>query len=164
MPYLIDGHNLIPKVPGMSLEALDDEDRLIEALQVYVRVSRHKVEVFFDQAPPTRGGRKTVGLVVVHYVRSGKLADQAILDRLRQLGHAARNWSVVTSDRQVQAGAREQGAQVVSSEHFSAEMRAAFNQAQVAQKENPAPPGPDELEDWMRLFRDRKKSGRDNVP
>ena len=50
MPYLIDGHNLIPKIPGLSLEMLDDEDRLIELLQEFARVRRQRIEVFFDQA------------------------------------------------------------------------------------------------------------------
>jgi predicted RNA-binding protein with PIN domain len=157
MPYLIDGHNLIPKVPGMSLRVIDDEDRLIAALQVFYRVRRQGVEVFFDQAPPTRGGRKTSGSVVVHYVRQGKTADQAILDRLQQLGKAARNWTVVTSDRQVRAGAHEHGASLLTSEEFSAQLQAAHQVAQTIQKENPdSAPSPDEVEEWLRLFRDRK--------
>ena len=155
MPYLIDGHNLIPKVPGMSLQAIDDEDRLVEALQEFYRTRRQKIEVFFDQAPPTRGGRKSAGSVVIHYVRQGKQADQAILERIHQLGKAIKNWTVVTSDRQVRAGAHDLGAMLLSSEEFVAEMQAARRAAQAAQKENPAPPGPDEIDEWLRLFRNR---------
>jgi uncharacterized protein len=155
MPYLIDGHNLIPKVPGMSLEAIDDEDRLVQALQDFYRSRRQKIEVFFDQAPPARGGRKSAGAVVIHNVRQGKQADQAILDRLRQLGKGVRSWTVVTSDRQVRAGARELGASLLSSEEFAAELLAARREAQTKQKENPAPPGPDEIDEWLRLFRNR---------
>ena len=155
MPYLIDGHNLIPKVPGMSLAEIDDEAILVETLQVYYRVRRQKIEVFFDQAPPTRGGRKSTGSVVIHSVRQGKTADQAILDRLGQLGKAAKNWTVVSSDRQVRAGARDLGASLLTSEEFAAQLMAARQAAQVQQKENPAPPGPDEVDDWLRLFRNR---------
>jgi len=155
MPYLIDGHNLIPKIPGMSLAEIDDETRLIEVLQDYYRVRRQRIEVFFDQAPPTRGGRKSVGSVVIHSVRQGKTADQAILDRLGQLGKSAKNWTVVSSDRQVRAGARDLGASLLSSEEFVAQLLAARRSAQVEQKENPAPPGPDEVDDWLRLFRNR---------
>ncbi len=156
MPYLIDGHNLIPKVPGMSLQAIDDEDRLVDALQVFYRARRQKIEVFFDQAPPTRGGRKSVGSLVVHYVRQGKQADQAILERLRQLGKTANHWTVVTSDRQVRAGAHELGASLLSSEEFAAQLIAARQVVQSAHKENPAPLGPDEVDEWLRLFRNRK--------
>jgi predicted RNA-binding protein with PIN domain len=156
MPYLIDGHNLIPKVPGMSLQVIDDEDRLIAVLQIFHRIRRQPVEVFFDQAPPTRGGRKMAGSVVVHYVRQGKTADQAILERLDRLGKAARNWLVVTSDRQVRAGAHERGASLVTSEEFAMQIQAARLAAQTAQKENPAPPDPGELDEWLKLFQDRQ--------
>ena len=32
MTYLIDGHNLIPHVAGLSLDQLDDEDGLVALL------------------------------------------------------------------------------------------------------------------------------------
>jgi predicted RNA-binding protein with PIN domain len=92
----------------------------------------------------------------VHYVRSGKTADQAIVDRLRQLGKNARTWTVVTSDRQVRAEARELEARLVSSEEFSMQLQKACQEAQAAQKEDPVPPGPDELDEWLRLFGKRK--------
>ncbi len=155
MPYLIDGHNLIPKIPGMSLAEIDDESRLVEVLQVFYRVRRQRVEVFFDQAPPTRGGRKNVGSVVIHAVRQGKTADQAILERLGRFGKSAKNWTVVSSDRQVRAGAHDLGASLLTSEEFAAQLAAARQAAQEEQKENPAPPGPDEVDDWLRLFRNR---------
>ena len=52
MPLIIDGHNLIPKIPGLSLQAIDDETQLVELLGEYCRLSRRQVEVFFDNAPP----------------------------------------------------------------------------------------------------------------
>jgi predicted RNA-binding protein with PIN domain len=152
MPYLIDGHNLVPKIPGLSLKMLDDEDHLIALLQVFARVRRQRIEVFFDQAPPTRGGKQMAGMVTVHYVRTGKTADQAIVERLRQLGKNTRTWTVVTSDRQVRAEAREREARLVSSEEFAALLRESLQGSQTAQKEDPAPPGPDELDEWLRLF------------
>ena len=155
MRTLIDGHNLIPKVPGISLQMIDDEDRLIEELLVYCRVRRQVVEVFFDQAPPGHSGQRRVGQVTVHYVRQGKTADQAIIERLAQQGKRAHEWKVVTSDRQIRAEAHALGARLVSSEEFSAELQAAHQAAQVEQKENPTPPGPDELDEWLRLFKNR---------
>ncbi len=157
MPYLIDGHNLIPKVPGMSLQVMDDEDRLIAALQVFFQVRRQAVEVFFDQAPPTRGGRKAVGSVVVHYVRQGKTADTAIHERLDRLGKAAQNWTVVSSDRQVRADAREHNAGQLTSEQFAALLEAAHRAAQVVQKEDPKPPSAEDVNEWLRIFGEGKK-------
>lgn len=39
---LIDGHNLIPKIHGLSLKMLDDEMELIQILSEYARLSRKK--------------------------------------------------------------------------------------------------------------------------
>jgi predicted RNA-binding protein with PIN domain len=49
MQYLIDGHNLIPKVPGLSLSDPDDEEQLINKLSGWARISRQKIIVFFDR-------------------------------------------------------------------------------------------------------------------
>jgi predicted RNA-binding protein with PIN domain len=150
--YLVDGHNLIPKIPGMSLEALDDEQRLIELLQVYCRVRRQTVEVFFDRAALGRAGRRQAGVVVAHFVRQGRTADESIVARLDQLEKAARNWTVVTSDRRVQTEARVRQAKVVSSEEFAGELAAALQDAQVARRNEPGKMSDDEMDAWLKLF------------
>ena len=45
---IVDGHNLIPKIKGLSLKMLDDESELIQILQEYARLTRKKIEVYFD--------------------------------------------------------------------------------------------------------------------
>ena len=152
MNYLVDGHNLIPKIPGMSLEALDDEQRLIELLQVYCRVRRQTVEVFFDRAALGRAGRRQAGVVVAHFVRQGRTADESIVARLDQLEKAARNWTVVTSDRRVQTEARVRQAKVVSSEEFAGELMAALQDAQVARRNEPGKMSDSEMDEWLKLF------------
>ncbi len=152
MNYLVDGHNLIPKIPGLSLEEPDDELRLIELLQVYARVRRQVVEVFFDQAPPGRAGRRQVGTIVAHFVRQGRTADESIIARLDQLEKAARNWSVVTSDRRVQGEAKVRQAKVVSSEEFSGELAAALQEVQSAHHNDPGKMSDAELNEWLKLF------------
>ena len=57
--------------------------------------------------------------MTAHFVRQGTTADAAIGTRLRKLGKSARNWTVVTSDRQVAAASREAHARVISSEEFA---------------------------------------------
>ena len=61
MTYLIDGHNLIGKIPWIDLSSSDDEDELIKLLQEFARIRRKKIEVFFDQAPPGYSGRRNLG-------------------------------------------------------------------------------------------------------
>jgi predicted RNA-binding protein with PIN domain len=155
MQYLVDGHNLIPKL-GMSLDSLDDEQDLIRQLNQFCRLERAQVEVHFDGAPPGQAGVRTVGLVSAHFIRKGSSADSAIERRLGQLKKAAKNWTVVSSDRRLERAAQESGARVVSSEDFSSLMAAA-----LAREEKQA--GKDtelsaqEVEHWMELFAKRRK-------
>ena len=119
MPYIIDGHNLIPKVPGLSLQEMDDEQQLLEMLQEFCRRQRKQVEVFFDNAPPGGVRARNLGSVTARFVRQGATADDAIRKRLGNLGRAARNWTVVSSDQAVQAEARAAQAQSMPSEAFA---------------------------------------------
>jgi len=155
MNYLVDGHNLIPKISGLSLRTLDDEQRLIELLQIYCRVRRQRVEVFFDQAPPGHAGPKQAGMVMVHFVRQGRTADEAIVARLDQLGKAARNWVVVSSDRQVQVEARKRQAEIRSSEQFADELLSALKASQAGSAGDESRLSDEELKEWLDLFGER---------
>ena len=97
MPYLIDGHNLIPKLAGFSLSAMDDEMQLISLLQTFSRVRRQPVEVYFDRAPAGHAGVRRFGTITAHFVPSSRTADDAIRERLARLGADARNWRVVSA-------------------------------------------------------------------
>lgn len=119
MPYLIDGHNLIPKVPGLRLDDPDDEEQLIGWLQSFARVRRQKVEVYFDQAAPGHTGARQYGRVTAHFVSTAQTADDAIRLRLKRLGKSARNWTVVSSDHRVQAEARSAQSKVVAAGAFA---------------------------------------------
>ena len=122
MPFLIDGHNLIPKIPGLNLHTMDDELHLIRWLQVFCRHTGKKVEVYFDNAPPGQARTQSYGPVKAHFVHAGQTADDAIVDRLTKLDRAAQNWTVVSSDRQVQASARAAHAKVISSDEFASSL------------------------------------------
>lgn len=151
MPYLIDGHNLIGKLTGFSLSAMDDEEQLIPLLQTYSRVRRQPVEVFFDGAPAGFSGQRRYGTLTAHFVRQGRTADDAIRARLARLGTDARNWRVVSSDRQVQAEARSRHAGTVSSEDFSRDLQDALEEDRRS-PQGPAKPSEQEIDDWLRLF------------
>ena len=153
MSYLIDGHNLIPKL-GLSLESFDDELELAARLNEYCRLSRKKgLEVYFDNARPDTPETRRIGLLTVHFVRKPLIADQAIHLRLKKLGKSARNWTVVSSDRVVQRDALAVGARPLSSEEFAATvldvLRAGSPPAAL-----PASMSERELEEWIKFFRD----------
>lgn len=135
---------------------MDDEARLVEWLQLFSRIERQKVEVFFDGAPAGSTGVRMHGTVKAHYVPLASKADYAIANRLHSMGRSARNWKVVTSDRQVQAEARSCGAVVVPSETFAADLLAAQRKAQEKAREDGEIIVGD-VDEWLDLFSRRGK-------
>jgi predicted RNA-binding protein with PIN domain len=153
MPYLIDGHNLIPKL-GLRLDSPDDEMELIAILQEFSRLERRQVEVFFDGAPAGQARTRKLGSVTAHFVRLGTTADDAIRNRLKALGKAAKNWTVVSSDRKVQTDARAVQAEVVSSDSFAGMLKHTRNSAPKPNQERKL--SPKEVDDWLKLFEERR--------
>ena len=153
MPYLIDGHNLIPKL-GLHLDSLDDEMELITILKEFCRMEKKQVEVFFDGAPTSQAGTRKLGAVTAHFVRLGATADNAIRSRLKRLGKSARNWAVVSSDRQVQAEARAAQAVVLSSETFAGMLRQVRKSASKPTNERKL--SKQEVQEWLALFQRKK--------
>ena len=153
MPYLIDGHNLIPKL-GLRLDSIDDEMELIAILQEFCRMERRQVEVFFDGAPADQAGNRKLGSVTAYFVRLGNTADNAIRYRLRQLGKSAKNWMVVSSDRQVQAEARAARAEVISSDSFAGMLKQAHDASPKPGNERKL--SAKEVDDWLKLFEERR--------
>lgn len=154
MPYLIDGHNLIPKL-GLKLSDPDDELELARTLQEFARLRRQHIEVYFDGAPPASARTGKVGTVTLHFISSVSSADSAIRARLMNMAKSAKNWTVVSSDREVQNSAKANGAKFISSEEFVSVLRNAFTSSA---KTNPDDRklSTQEVEEWMKLFEGRK--------
>ena len=152
MPYLIDGHNLIPKL-GLRLDALDDELALLRLLNEFSRLSRRgPLEVYFDNAPPGSVLTRQYGKVTAHFVRRPVIADDAIRRRLERLGHSARNWTVITSDRDLQGGARARGGKVISSEEFAGTVMETLRADPATSSPGENRMSDREVEEWMKLF------------
>jgi predicted RNA-binding protein with PIN domain len=150
MPYIVDGHNLIPHV-GLRLNAEDDELALIEMLREFCRVKKARVEIYFDGAPPGSANTRKFGYVTAHFVRKGRTADEAIHARLRKMGKSAKNWTVVSSDREVKSSARSAQAKRITSAEFARQVE----DAKFAAFENPTEEqslSKGELEQWLKLF------------
>jgi uncharacterized protein len=154
MPYLIDGHNLIPKV-GLRLDSPDDEMELVAILQEFARLKRQQVEVYFDGAPIGYDGSRNIGTVRAHFVRLGQTADNAIRARLNRMAKDARNWIVVSSDREVQSAARVMHAQYISAEDFVKSIREAHNSVPKANTDDKKI-SPAEVDEWLKIFREKK--------
>jgi predicted RNA-binding protein with PIN domain len=155
MPYLIDGHNLIPKL-GLRLDSVDDELELVAILQEFCRLERRQVEVYFDGAPAGHAGTQSLGAVKAHFVRLGHSADNAIRARLKRMGKDTKNYTVVSSDRQVQTDAHHLNAQTISSEEFAKLLAHARSSAS---KPEPSQRGlsSTEVNEWLDIFKSGKK-------
>lgn len=153
MPYLVDGHNLIPHIPGINIDDLEDEQALIDLLEGFSRRERTRVEVYFDQAPPSKDGSRSFGRVRAHFIRQGITADQAIVSRLAKLGNEAKNWTVVTSDREILAEARSNHSRTLSSGEFASLILSAndISKPPAGKNEDPEITG-EEVDYWLDQF------------
>lgn len=153
MPYLIDGHNLIPYIPGLSLKDLDDEIALIKVLQGFARQKKTRVEVYFDQAPAARAGSRSFGSVKAHFVRQGTTADQAMIKRLSRMEKDSKNWTVVTSDREILVEAKSAHSQILKSAEFAAQLKSMESGISGdADKGNSPEVSDGEVEYWLDQF------------
>ena len=161
MPYLIDGHNLIPRL-GLRLDTPDDKMELVAVLQEFCRLRRREAEVYFDGAPAGHARTQKFGAVNAHFVRRGTTADSAIIAALGKLKRAARNWVVVSSDRQavsprrapgpngVREAARAAKAEVLSADEFARLLREVRSSTSAAGGERRL--SEDEVDEWLKLF------------
>jgi uncharacterized protein len=153
VPFIIDGHNLIPKIAGIDLSDADDEMQLVEMLQDFCRITRKKVEVYFDNAPPGQPRKRQFGNVSVNFIRAGSSADQAIKHKISQLKRSAANWTLVSSDLDIQSYARRAKAKISSSEQFAAHLMQILSQADAGQQDNDRQDlSANDLQEWFKLF------------
>ncbi|MGD2145949.1 MAG: NYN domain-containing protein [Anaerolineae bacterium] len=150
MPVLIDGHNLIGRLPDIRLEDEHDEAQLVSRLQAYAGRTGKRVTVVFDRGLPGGVSRAlSRGRVEVVFAPTGGSADQVLLRRVRR-ARDPRGLIVVSSDREVIAAAEDRGARVVRSEAFVDQMEGA--PASEGDKESEVHLGPEEVDAWLELF------------
>lgn len=154
MPYLIDGHNLIGKVPNLRQDDPEDEKQLLELLQEFCQRTGKHVEVYFEKSTAGHAGAKVIGRVTARFVREGESLVLAISRWLKRFGKEAANWTVVSSDNDVRAAAKRSRARVISSADFADQLL-----GKMTRKEESDSPKLDknEVADWLRLF----KNGQD---
>jgi predicted RNA-binding protein with PIN domain len=121
MPYLIDGHNLIGQIPGLSLSDPDDERKLVELLRAFMVRTRKKGTVFFDNGQPGGSGHWSNSVLAVVFARGPQSADDLIRQRLKSEKNP-RGLIVVSGDQAVARAAQAAHAGVQSSVEFARRM------------------------------------------
>ena len=148
MPTLIDGHNLIGRLPDIRLDDPDDEAKLVLKLRTYCARTRKRVTVVFDHGLP--GGKShelSGGGVTTVFASTGRTAVGILCERIRR-SQNPRGLIVVTSDREVIADAHAHGARVVRSEEFADQLL----RVPSAPAKKDVSLTDSEVADWMALF------------
>lgn len=153
MTYLIDGHNLIARLPNLSLADPHDEIELIRLLARWRW--RHRdvpVTVVFDPGDlPAYGARRRrrQSGITVRYAPFNSDAD-TVLKHLIQASRRPAQLTVVSSDREVRSAARRAGANTLSAEEFAGELTAPPEPEQKQAADETL--SPEEVEAWLKLF------------
>jgi uncharacterized protein len=163
MHYIIDGHNLIGKMPDISLKDPNDEVKLTMRIKNWVAESKKRqVTLFFDGG--TLGSslnRMSSRNLKVIFAPSGTIADSLIISHMRKLKNP-RDYTLVTSDREIIGHAKSLRIRSLLSEEFIERMGFVFKEksekAPKVEKEV-KPDKPDatkiseaEVQEWLDLF------------
>ena len=148
MPLLIDGHNLIARLPDVQLDDADDEVQLVERLRRYQARTGKRLTVIFDRGLP--GGLEpalSTSKLKVVFAPTGRSADGLIVNRVRR-SRDPRGLTVVTSDQKIIAAVESRGARVVRAETFASELDtvptpATADDVSLSQSE---------VDEWLALF------------
>lgn len=152
MPYLIDGHNLIGRLPDIDLNDPNDEALLVQKLTGFVARTRKKCVVVFDAGLPGGESRLSTHGVKVIFASHLSNADQVIIERIGKTANPT-TWTVVSSDNRVLDAADRRKMKTLRAAEFAEILR---------RPTLPGQPGvdiaadvhlsDDEVDDWLRLF------------
>ncbi len=149
MAILIDGHNLIGKMPDLRLDDPADEEKLLIRLRAYRAHTGKRLVVYFDPGVAYQSpARRSKGGISIHQAGTGHRADDLMIRDIRR-HHNPRELTVVTSDHAIQRVAQQRGARVVESSTFAAEL------SRLPEKDDASEMSPlseEEIEEWLAIF------------
>lgn len=154
MPYLIDGHNLIAHLPDIDLADPDDEARLVLKLRGFAARQRQKITVIFDEGLP--GGRSSMSNFSVQVIFAASRhtsADRVLIERIREIPDPA-NWTIVTSDNEILATARQRGLRTVRASDFARRLQAPPRPSYDPSTAADIRLSEDEIAQWLAIFKD----------
>lgn len=147
LSYIIDGNNLIGKIPSlMNLQKKDKQasrEKLVYMLDRYFVQKKANVTLHLDGHPG-----ESINSSKMRIVYSENLtADEMIKKQISQ-SKSTRNISVVTSDSNLAQFARVCSAKIISSEEFAAEI----NKTNNALDEEGIIKSINDIDEFKRLF------------
>lgn len=167
MAYLIDGHNLIGQLRDLSLTDPDDEAKLVQKLLGLAARQGKRIVVVFDSGLPGGKSRLSTHQVEVVFATARSSADDVLKARIQQTRDPGQ-WIVVSNDHAVRDAARARRMTTLTSAEFAPLLqptpaprpgRAASPAADAEADAGAASDvrlSPEEVEAWLKLFRDGK--------
>lgn len=154
MSYLIDGNNLIGRLPEIDPEAPDARMQLLRWLAAFRNRPGQKARrltVVFDGAPEPNfpDGSVFQGVHII-YSLPNSTADARIKQKVEQ-HKDRRGLTVVTSDRELYNYVRACGAQAITCEQFVERLWTAVASSDSDEKEE-VHLDAQEIDQWMRYF------------
>jgi hypothetical protein len=119
MHYLIDGHNLVGRMPDIALDDPHDEIELVLRLRSWsARSRKRRVTVIFDRGLPGGIDRGlSTSKVQVVFASSGQSADSILIRRIKSVKNP-REYTLVTSDNHILREAETRRIPVLKAEEF----------------------------------------------
>jgi len=152
VPVIIDGHNLIGKMPTISLSDPEDEEKLIKLLARHLHKNRQKVIVVFDKgteadfSPQRRGPRLSV-----IFAPPETSADAIIIEMIKRDPNP-KGLTVVSSDNEIRRCARSRRSRTVSAETFAKKL--ASSPEGERRRSVPSAENDDiDVDEWIDYFR-----------
>lgn len=154
MPYLIDGHNLIGQLPDIDLSDPHDEAKLVLKLRSFCARTGKQVTVVFDKGIPSGFDRSlSNGKVKVRFASVSSTADDVLRSIIRGRQNAP-GWTVVSSDNEVTAMAKQRKMRVLKSHEFARDLASILKDTPppaVMMKRNPRL-SKAEIDEWLTIF------------
>ena len=151
MPYMIDGHNLIGKLPDISLDDPNDEALLVQKLASFAARTGKSCVVVFDHGLPGGSSRMSTRSVQVVFASGRSTADRVIMERIKKVPDPL-NWTVVTSDHDVMATARLFRMNTLHSEEFAVLLETAPPKIVDVGEQTDVHLSEAEVDEWLDMF------------
>lgn len=153
MTYMIDGHNLIGKLPDISLDDPNDEALLVQKLSGFAARTGKNCLVVFDHGLPGGSSRMSTRSVQVVFASGRSSADRVMVERIYKI-QDIKGWVIVTSDNDVMARARRRGMETLHSEEFARLLEAPPPKIVDEGEATDVNLSETEVDEWLNLFGD----------
>lgn len=159
MPYLIDGNNFIGFIAQSELRNPQSRYTLIGRLLAFQEIKNTRIYLVFD-GPPDPNITDSLfpeNKFSVLYPDRGSNADAVIMDIiLKQTDR--RQFFVVSSDKEIKAFSRLNGAKKMDCKVFNQLLKATLKEHKKlkAKEKHATFPSPLEIHNWMDIFKTKK--------